>query len=143
MEHTVIANLGSLVKLPSGTTYHVDISPKVLKFDTVKEKLHAMYKLIGCDTIEVSYTTINGQTYTLFSDENAKQGPWVPTYVLRDEGGDIYDIIAGNFLIAKEDDKENILEMSRVEQEIIMDHLRQEMLAAREKLRELKEKHAN
>ena len=94
---------------------------------TTSEKLHALYKAIGCSMVEVSYIKVGGKQYTVFSDEESKLGKWVPTLPLYDEDGKIYDVIANSFVVVKEDDDENFIHMGEKEFGDVTDYLRREV----------------
>lgn len=94
---------------------------------TTNEKLHALYKAIGCSMVEVSYIKVGGKQYTVFSDEESKLEKWVPTLLLYDEDGKVYDVIANSFVVVKEDDDENFVPMGEKEFGNVTDYLRREV----------------
>lgn len=94
---------------------------------TTSEKLHTLYKTIGCSMVEVSYIKVGGKQYTVFSDEESKLGKWVPTLPLYNQDGRIYDVIPNSFVVIKEDENENFVPMDEKEFGDVTDYLRREV----------------
>ena len=102
-----------VVKLTTGPIY---VKYVRYEFDhglDVGGRLKALYKALGCETVEIVPLTIDGRRYVVIFDEEGKtKGPWVPTFPLCDNNDNCYDIIAGNFVVVKEDEDENFIPMT-------------------------------
>lgn len=133
-KHIGILNRVDLV----GPMWFNEIKPVVLEYENTTEKLQELYKHINCDLVEVAYIEIDGKPYVMYFDEEGKiKGPWHPTYPLRYKTDEILDVIAGSVLVVKEDENENILDLTEEEKAAISKHLYDEMMAARKKVDEI------
>lgn len=146
MQYTCVANLSEFKLYGNIPVVSRIIEATPLAYDEAEDmaQFKAFYKMLDCDTVQIVYTTINGQEYTIFCDEEGKiKGPWLATYPLRDGNGKIYDLIAGKFAIVKEQyDEETeepaLIAMTNEEIQMLIDHLEREMDAANDELARLK-----
>ena len=82
---------GILVKRTGGL-------PEVSTFELEEDTLHQMYRLIGCDTVQMIQIEFEGKEYDMWLDEEGKFKELYPTYPLS-YNGEIYDVVVGNVLI--------------------------------------------
>lgn len=121
-----------------GNMWFSEIKPVTFESKNTDERLKEFYRYIGCEWVEIAHIQIDGTRYLMYFDEEGKiKGPWHPTYPLRGQDGEIYDVVAGSVLVVKEDENENILSLTEQEQSAIRAHLAAEMMAARKKVDEI------
>lgn len=100
-------------------------------------KLHKLYEALGCDMVQVAYIEIGGREYTVFCDEEGKLKPWVPTLPLYHDG-QIYDVIAGSFVVAKENEDGDFEQMTVGEFAAVEEYLRENVPKGAEEVRGIK-----
>ncbi len=138
MRYTCVANLSEFKLYGNIPVVSRIIKAHPLVYDEAEDmaQFKAFYKMLDCDTVQIVYTTINGQEYTIFCDEEGKiKGPWLATYPLRDGNGKIYDLIAGKFAIVKEQydnetEEPTLVPMTDREIQMLIDHLEEGMDSA-------------
>lgn len=77
---------------------HTGGLPEVSTFELEEDTLHQMYRLIGCDTVQMIQIEFEGNEYDMWLDEEGKFKELYPTYPLS-YNGEIYDVVVGNVLI--------------------------------------------
>ena len=96
--------------------------------------------LLDCDRILAFPVNILGKGYTLFcsKEKMLKKDGWLPTFPIRNEKGEVIDLIANNYIILKNWDETTFTPMEHGEMEAIiaqMDSIKDEAIAEAGKMK--------
>lgn len=124
-----------------------EINLRLVEWDPEKDHLEQLYRILDCEMVQVVHPKIMGNRYTMYVDEEGKLDHWLPTYPLKDNEGNVCDIVANSYILFKEESREDEsspvqVQMGEGELQALMAHMRVMFKEAITRAREIIEKAA-